>query len=248
MPGDAAGGQPLKTSSRAAAPQAPQGLSQKGGSGRRPAERGPRTHLSRIRAGRCGESSFSLAETAGDQGRKAERRWRGWTQPRLCRESRKSAPQKPQLLLSLRPARRPPPGDRQGSWRSTLLEEAAKVRSQLDCLSFSGDVGGCEEEASGLGLMEAGGSEDTCSQHKRPRWCRWAWAPVSLQPHEGQPPARAPRLQAMRSAVGTRARGVQGTHRQPSSQLPRPGGCWASCGKAVVTPTGTEQRCAARRV
>lgn len=35
------------------------------------------THLSRIRAGRCEESSLSLVETAGDQGRKAERRWRG---------------------------------------------------------------------------------------------------------------------------------------------------------------------------
>lgn len=35
------------------------------------------THFSRNRAGRCGESSLSLVETAGDQGLKAERRWRG---------------------------------------------------------------------------------------------------------------------------------------------------------------------------
>lgn len=40
------------------------------------------THFSRNRAGRCGESSLSLVETAGDQGLKAERRWRGYTQPR----------------------------------------------------------------------------------------------------------------------------------------------------------------------
>lgn len=42
------------------------------------------THFSRNRAGRCGESSLSLVETAGDQGLKAERRWRGYTQPRPC--------------------------------------------------------------------------------------------------------------------------------------------------------------------
>lgn len=40
-----------------------------------------------------------------------------------------------------------------------LLEEPAKVRSQVDCLSFSEDAGDCEEVSSVLGLMEAGGSE-----------------------------------------------------------------------------------------
>lgn len=52
------------------------------GGGRLRSTAGP--YLSRIRAGRCGESSLSPAGMAGDQGRKAERRWRGWTQPRPC--------------------------------------------------------------------------------------------------------------------------------------------------------------------
>lgn len=62
---------------------------------------------------------------------------------------------------------------------STLLEEPAKVRSQVDCLSFSEDAGDCEEVSSALGLMEAGGSE-TCDQHKRPCWDPWAQAGSSL--------------------------------------------------------------------
>lgn len=47
---------------------------------------------------------------------------------------------------------------------STLLEEPAKVRSQLDGLSFSEGAGDWEEVSSVLGLMEAGGSEETCDQ------------------------------------------------------------------------------------
>lgn len=133
------------------------------------------THLSRIRAGRCGEISFSLDETAGDQGRKAERRWRGWTQPRLCG---KSCIRSPRLhgtqpwAEGLAPASR---GPRQVP-HGTLLEELAKVRSQLDCLSFSEDAGDWEEASSVLGLMEAGASEETCGQHGRPCWYLWACA------------------------------------------------------------------------
>lgn len=114
------------------------------------------THLSRIRAGRCGESSLSLAETAGDQGRKADRRWRGWTQPRLCgnRGCQRGAPGHPA------PAPAPPAR----AARHTLLEEPARVRSQPGCLSFSEDVG-CWEGVSSAFLTEAGGSE-TCERHR----------------------------------------------------------------------------------
>lgn len=62
---------------------------------------------------------------------------------------------------------------------STLLEEPAKVRNQVDCLSFSEDAGDCEEVSSVLGLMEAGGSE-TCDQYKRPCWDPWAQAGSGL--------------------------------------------------------------------
>lgn len=121
-------------------------------------------HLSRIRAGRCGESSLSLAETAGDQGRKAERRWRGWTQPRLWRERRSEA--EPQVCPARPPHQGPP---------STLLEEPARVRSQPGCFSFSEDVG-CWEGASSAFLMEAGGSE-TCEQQDRSSGRVWQRPP-----------------------------------------------------------------------
>lgn len=58
-------------------------------------------YLSRINAGRWLESSFSFADTAGDQGRKAERRWRGWTQPMLWEKEGKEKWVNTNILLKI---------------------------------------------------------------------------------------------------------------------------------------------------
>lgn len=68
--------------------------------------------------------------------------------------------------LALRRAWPPSPKTPDRFPHSTLLEEPAKVRSQVDCLSFSEDAGDCEELSSVLGLTEAGGSE-TCDQQQK---------------------------------------------------------------------------------
>lgn len=89
--------------------------------------------------------------------------------------------------LALRGALHPPPKTPDRFPHSTLLEEPAKVRSQVDCLSFSEDAGDCEEVSSVLGLMEAGGSE-TCDQYKRPRWDPWAQAGLPTSPNGSKLP------------------------------------------------------------
>lgn len=98
---------------------------------------------------------------------------------------------------------------------STLLEEPAKVRSQVDCLSFSEDAGDCEEVSSVLGLIEAGGSE-TCDQYKRPCWDPWAQAGLPTSPMIASSPLDHHNSTAMKEPRGPK------TYRATNTVCPLP--------------------------